>query len=70
MLKKLEGWKKIIATVITILVPIIGLWLNLEPDVIKTIVTALLVYIGAQSVADHGKEAAKVKSKQALEATK
>lgn len=54
--------KKVAATVVSILMTLFGSKLGLDPDSLQNIVYALIAYVVGQGVADHGKEAAKVKA--------
>ena len=64
VLASVRGWcsehKKLVAPIAAALVQIIPDTTWLDHDTKLRIMTALLVYVGAQGIADHGKEAAKV----------
>lgn len=53
--------KKFLAALAAIVVYVAGRFgLNVDPAALDRIVAALLVYVGAQGIADHGKSAAQV----------
>lgn len=63
VLTELITSKKFIATIVAIVVCVGGkIGLDLDPELLSQIFTALLVYVGAQGIADMGKSAAQAKA--------
>ena len=70
LLELLESKKFLVAVGSIIIYGVGKLGLHLDPDLVDKIVTALLVYVGAQGVADIGKPAALVTAKATTGETK
>lgn len=61
LIKALLSSKKFIAAIIGIIITIGARYgFNLDPDLVRDIVAILIAYILGQSIADHGKEAARI----------
>ncbi|HET9893214.1 MAG TPA: hypothetical protein VFQ42_22240 [Mycobacterium sp.] len=60
LLELLESKKFIVAMASIVVYGVGKLGLHLDPDLVDKITTALLVYVGAQGVADIGKPAAQI----------
>ena len=61
MLKSLIGSKKAAAAIAAVIMSLIGKKVGLDEESVTNIVYALIAYMVAQGVADHGKEAVKAK---------
>lgn len=60
ILQKLNGWKKIIGLVVGVIAPIAGAQIGLDREVSLQVSAAILAYLFAQGVADHGKNKPKI----------
>jgi len=67
VLKDLLSSKKFVAMLVAIAVFVAGRFgLDVDPATLDHVFAAILVYVGAQGVADHGKEAAKINGAMAM----
>jgi acid phosphatase family membrane protein YuiD len=71
VLKDLLSSKKFVAMLVAIAVFVAGRFgLDVDPATLDHVFAALLVFIGAQGIADHGKEAAKINGAMAMALSK
>jgi hypothetical protein len=64
MIEKLEGYKKLLAAILSSIIALVAFMNGLDAATVGVIVGPLAGYIIAQGAADWGKEAAKVHAKQ------